>query len=141
MQTHFNYIEWRDIEGLHEDTMNSLSDLTFLRDELFFLKTLVAEHTLQLIYGKDPVESNVIFNQLTDQSKQLEKLIKNLNTHKNKLQLLLDNDDVPGELREYKDEHYQLMVEELDFHATVKKTKRNIFKMLTALMKTSKEKK
>ena len=47
MKTHFKYIEWRDTNGLHEDTLQSLSDLRFLKDELQFLKDLVAEHTLE----------------------------------------------------------------------------------------------
>ena len=141
MKTHFKYIEWRNTKGLHEDTVNSLSDLKFLKDELQFLKNLVAEHTLQLIYGKDPVESKAIFNQLDNHSKRLEKLIKELVAHKNKLQVLMDDNDVPDELREYKDEHYKLLIEEMDFHSDVKKTKRIIFEMLAGLMKKSKLKK
>lgn len=141
MKTHFKYIEWRDTRGLHQDTLDSLSDLKFLKDELQFLKDLVAEHTLQLIYGKDPIESKAIFNQLEGHSKQLAKLIKNLEVHKNSLQVLMDDDDVPGELLEYKDKHYKLLTEEMDFHLDVKKTKRTIFEMLSDLMKKSKQKK
>lgn len=141
MKTHFKYIEWRDTSGLHEDTVNSLSDLKFLKDELQFLKNLVAAHTLELIYDSDPVESKAIFNQLEGHSKRLATLIKELEAHRNKLQELMDDDDVPGEMREYKDRHYKLIIEEMDFHADVKKTKRTIFEMLAALMKKSKRKK
>lgn len=140
MDTHYKYIKWRDTNGLHEDTVSSLSDLMFLKDELAFLEGLVAEHTLQLIFGKDAVESKLIFNQLNEHSKHLKNLIKKIEKHKNKLQILMDDDDVAGELHDYKNEHYKLIIEEMDFHANVKKTKRIIFKMLAAIMKKSKKK-
>lgn len=139
--THFKYIEFRDTSGLHQDTSQSISDLMFLKDELTFLKSLVAEHTLELIYGKSSVESTAIFNQLITHTKRLEKLTKELDAHKNNLQILLDHDDVPGELRDFKDEHYKLVIEEMDFHADVKKTKRLIFDMLSEIMKKNKQKK
>jgi len=139
--THFKYIEWRDPRGLHEDTVRSLSDLKFLKDELQFLMNLVAEHTLELIYGESSEESKVIFSQLADHKKRLEKLLKALEAHSNKLQVLLDDTDVPGELKLYKDEHYKLIIEEMDFHSDVKKTKRTIFQMLSEIMKKSKQKK
>ncbi len=139
--TNFKYIEWRDTEGLHEDTVQSLSDLTFLKDELQFLKDLVAEHTLELIYEKSSEESKAIFNQLQGHSKRVEKLIEELKAHKNKLRVLTDDIDVPGELRVYKDEHYRLILEESDFHSDLKKTKRSIFEMLAEIMEKTKQKK
>ncbi len=139
--THFTYIEWRDPKGLHEDTMRSLSDLKFLKDELQFLTDLVAEHTLELISGKSSEESKAIFNQLTGHTKRLKKLLKELEAHSNKLQILLDNKEVPGEVKMYKDEHYKIILEEMDFHSDVKKTKRAIFEMLSEIMKKSKQKK
>ena len=125
---------------MHQDTVNSILDLQFLRDELQFLKDLVAAHTLELIYGKSTEESNAIFNQLTGHKKRLDKLLKELKTHRNNLQLLMDKDDVPGELQTYKNEHYELMIEEMKFHSDVKKTKRIIFKMLAEIMNKSKQK-
>lgn len=133
--THFKYIAFRDTQGLHEDTQQTLSDLRFLKDELHFLKNLVAAHTLKLIYGKTSKESKAIINQLIEHSKRLEKLMKALETHSNNLQILLDDNDVSGELKLYKDTHYKLILDEMDFHADVKKSKRIIFKMLADLMK------
>ena len=74
-------------------------------------------------------------------TKRLEKLLKELEMHSNNLQVLLDDDDVPGEMRTYKDEHYRLLIEEMNFHADVQKTKRSIFKMLAEIMKQRKQKK
>ncbi|QNJ99081.1 hypothetical protein [Constantimarinum furrinae] len=141
MNSHFKYIEWRDTSGLHQDTLHSLSELHFLKDELRFLEDLVEEHTLQLFYGKDQIENKSILNQLDNHSKRLLILLKELEAHKNKLQVLMDNNDVLGELREYKDEHYKLLLEEMDFHSDVKNTKRTIFEILSVLIKKNKQKK
>lgn len=139
--THFKYIEWRDTEGLHQDTLNSLSDLKFLKDELQFLKGLVGEHTIEILMEASSVLSKAIFSELTGLSKRLEKLLAELTAHSNNLKVLLDDDDVPGELRAYKDEHYQLLMEEMKFHADVKKTKRSIFSLLSGIIKEGKQKK
>jgi len=138
--TNLKYIEWRDTNGLHEDTLQALSDLEFLKDELQFLEDLVAEHTLELIYGRPFEESRRIAEEITQHEKRLLILMENINEHRNKLQILMDEVDVPSELKDYKNEHYKLMVESMDFHADVKKTKRSIFKMLAETMKKSKQK-
>jgi hypothetical protein len=139
--SHLKFIQWRDPDGLHEDTTTSIRDIKFLKDELQFLKDLAAEHTLELIYGTSPEESHAIIKQLTEHSKRLEKLLKSLKEHRNNLQVLMDEDDVAGELNTYKNQHYTLMMEEMDFHADLKKTKHIIFKMLSEIMKKSKQKK
>ena len=136
----YKYIEWRDTEGLHEDVLQSLSDLTFLKDELQFLKDLVAEHTLELIYEKSSEQSKLLFSQLQEYTRWLEKLIKELQAHKNNLQILTDTIDIPGELQEYKEEHYRLILEESNFHADLKKIKQNIFDVLTGIMKKNRQK-
>ncbi len=143
MNTHLKYIEWRDPKGLHEDTRQSISDLKFLKDELQFLKNLVAEHTLKLIYEITYLDSKAIFKQLTDHSNEIEKLLKELNEHSNNLALVLDDDedDVLGEIRRYKDEHYRLIMDEINFHSDVKKTKRVIFQILSEISKKGIQKK
>ena len=143
MNTHLKYIEWRDPKGLHEDTTQSISDLKFLKDELQFLKNLVAEHTLKLIYEISYIDCKAIFKQLTDHTKQIEKLLKGLKEHSNNLKILLDDDedDVLGEIRGYKGEHYRLIMDEMNFHSDVKKTKRAIFQILSEIIRKGKQKK
>jgi hypothetical protein len=139
--SHLKFIQWRDPAGLHEDTVKSILDIKFLKDELQFLKDLAAEHTLELIYGTSTEESHAIIKQLAEHSKRLEKLFKSLEEHRNNLQILMDEDDVAGELNTYKNQHYTLMIAEMDFHADLKKTKHIIFKLLSDIMKKSKQKK
>ena len=138
--THFKFIEWRDTAGLYKDTNNTILDLKFSKDELRFLEGLVSEHTLELIYGKNSEESKAIIKELTEHSKRLDVLMTKLNAHSKELKVFVDEDDNQGELQFYKNEHYTLLLEEMDFHADLKKTKRQIFKMLSEIMKKSKQK-
>lgn len=140
-KTHFKYIEWRDTRGLHEDVVHSISELKFLRDELHFLRDLITEHTLELIYGRPYEEAAQIGAQLHTYENRLQSLLKKLNLHSSNLQVLMDDIDVPNELKDYKDTHYKLMISMMDFHTDLKKTKRIIFKMLAEIMKKSKQKK
>jgi hypothetical protein len=138
--THFKYIKWRDTEGLHQDTLQSISELKFLRDELHFLNDLVAEHTLEIIYGKSHEEAARIGTQLHTHQNRLRQLLKDMKEHSNNLKFLTDDVDVPNELKDYKDTHYNLMISMMGFHSGVKRTKRTIFKMLAEIMKKSKQK-
>ncbi len=140
-KTHLKYIEWRDTSGLHEDVMQSMSELQFLKDELHFLKDLVVDHALELIYGKPYDEAAKMGAQLYNYDNRLNVLLKDLKDHSNNLQILMDDIDVPNELKEYKDTHYKLMIEAMSYQTAVKKLKRTIFEMLGEVMKKNKQKK
>jgi len=141
MKTQLEYIEWRDTKGLHEDVLQGISELLFLKDELHFLRDLVADHTLELIYGRPYEEAAQLGAQLHTYTNRLTGLLKDLKHHSNNLRVLTDDIDVPNELKDYKEVHFKLMIDIFDFHADVKKSKRIMFKMLTDIMKKSKQKK
>ena len=139
--TNIEYIKWRNTQGLHEDAVNTISNLKFYKDELHFLKDLVAEHTLELIYGKSHEEALKIGTELHALNNRLKNLLKVLVEHSNHLQVLTDDIDVPNELIDYENVHYKLMVDASDFYRDVKKSKHKIFKMMADIMKKSKQKK
>jgi len=141
MKAHVEYIEWRDTKGLNEDIKKSISDLKFLRDELHFLRDLAAAHTLEIIYGTSHEAAQKIAANIHMHENKGQRLIKDLRAHSNNLQTLIDEIDVPRELKDYKNTHYKLMVETMDFYCDVKKTKRNIFEMLSTILKSGKKKK
>lgn len=141
MKTHIKYIEWRDTKGLHEDVLQAISELQFLKDELRFLRDLVVDHTLELIYGRPFEEAAKLGADLLTYDKRLKRLLKDLKDHSNNLQVLMDDIEEPNELKIYKENHYILMIAVMDFYADVKKSKRIIFKMLAEIMKKSKQKK
>tara|TARA_R110002012_G_scaffold321121_3_gene547609 strand:- start:21666 stop:22034 length:369 start_codon:yes stop_codon:yes gene_type:complete len=118
----------------------SISELKFLQDELHFLRDLVAEDTLELIYNITHEKAAQIAIALRGYDKRVKRLLKEMQAHANNLQVLIDDIDVPNEVKEYKNTHYELMISTMDLHADVKKTKRTIFKMLAEIMKKSKQK-
>ncbi len=140
-KTHFKFIEWQDTAGLHKDITTSILDLDFLKDELRFLENLVSDHTIEFFYKKNSLETNAIIKELTEHSKRLSILTEKFNNHNSNLDKLIDSGNDEEELRLFKNEHYSLVIEEMDFHADIKKTKSHIFKMLAEIMKKSKQKK
>ncbi len=140
-KTHFKFIEWQDTAGLHKDITTSILDLDFLKDELRFLENLVSDHTIEFFYKKNSLETNAIIKELKEHSKRLSILTEKFNNHNSNLDKLIDSGNDEGELRLFKNEHYSLVIEEMDFHADIKKTKSHIFKMLAEIMKKSKQKK
>lgn len=139
-QTHFKYIEWHDPKGLHDDIINTLSDIKFIEDELHFLRDLITEHTLELIHEKTFEESKKIAEKLDAHEHTAQQLFKDLKKYQHNLQSLLDDVEIPYELENYKDIHYKLMIRLMGFYADVKKTKRQIFKTFAELMKKDKQK-
>jgi hypothetical protein len=140
-QTHFKFIEWQDTDGLHKDITTSILDLDYLKDELRFLENLVSENTIEFIYQKKSLDTKAIINELTGHSKRLSVLTQKFKNHNSNLEKLIESGNDKGELQLFKNEHYALVIEEMDFHADLKKTKSHIFKMLAEIMKKSKQKK
>lgn len=139
--THFKYIEWRNPEGLHEDTAISISDVSFLKDELNFLNDLVAQNTVELLFDASVGKSQEFQKELYQLTNRADKLSEKLNSHRNMLQILMDDIDVPDENKVYKNVHYKLMMDVIDFHADVKKIKKQVFATLSKVIKKSKQKK
>ena len=138
--THIRYIEWRDPEGLNEDTTECISQLQFINDELDFLGELIKEHTIQLKARDTFEKSKTIFDKVILLQKELKPLIAQVEIHRNGLQTLMDDIDVPDELQDYKTEHYKLMFESIGFNSKFKKLKKEIFALVSSIMKLNKKK-
>ena len=138
--THLKFIKFHNPEELHEDTLTCLSQLLFIRDELDFLNELIKDYTLDLISEKLFENSKAIANELIGLKKELKPLIFKVENHKNNLQMLLDDDNVPNELEDYKDLHYKLMFKAVAFNASFKTLKKRIYILIKDIMKTNKSK-
>ncbi len=138
--THIKYIEWRNPDGLHEDTMGCISQLEFFNDELDFLSHLIKEYTFELTRGEVFKESKAIVGRLIAQQIELQPLIAQLQIHRNNLQLLMDDVDVSNEVKDYKTEHYELMTKAIGYNTRFKKLKKETFKLISNVMKLNKQK-
>lgn len=139
-KSNIKYIEWRSTEDLHEDIRNSISELRFIKDEQLFLEDLIKGHTIQLISGNTYEESKDVISMLSKHSKKLPQLLTQLMTHSNNLQILLDEEEVPCEMEDYKEVHYKLMFDVIAYHSKFKKIKRKIFLLIKQLMKQDRQK-
>jgi len=134
------YIEWHSAEDLHEDILHCISDLRFIKDEQQFLEDLIKNQTLDLLAGNMYATSKEIIGALSQLRKDLSPLLKRVMAHSNNLQRLLDEDEIPGEIEDYKEIHYALMFEVIAYYSKFKKVKRKIFNLIKQVSKQSKQK-
>ncbi|AVI49695.1 hypothetical protein C5O00_00345 [Pukyongia salina] len=135
------YIEWRSPDGLHEDTVNCISELQFIKDEIQFLSDLIKSHTLELLGKNAFSESKELAVELSEYKKTIKVLLTKLKTHSNVLETLIDDIDIPDEEDDYKTAHYQLMFETVGFISSFKKLKRRVFQLIKIVLKEKKQRK
>lgn len=138
--THLKFIKYHNPENLHKDTLICTSQLLFVKDELGFLSELIKEYTIDLISEKIFEQSKTIASELVQLKKELKPLISKIENHKNDLQMLLDDIELPNELEEYKKLHYKLMFEAIAQNAKFKTLKKKIFSLIKDIMKINKSK-
>jgi hypothetical protein len=134
------YMEWRSAEDLHDDILNCVSEVRFIKDEQQFLEDLIKNHTIELIGGNSYENSKEVIGLLSQLRKELDPLLTKLMSHSNSLQILLDEEETPNEMEEYKEGHYTLMFEVVAYYAKFKKVKRKIFSLIKVILKQSKQK-
>jgi len=134
------YKEWRNPSSLHDETVRCISELKFVNDEIQFLSDLIKEFTLELISGENFEESRKITNDLSTYEQALKPMIKEIEIHKNNLETLLDDIDIPDEEDEYLITHNKLMSEAVAFNLKVRKLKAKIFDLIKGFIKLSKQK-
>jgi hypothetical protein len=139
-RSNIKYIEWRTTEDLHEDIVNCISELRFIRDEQQFLEDLIRSYTMDLLGGDLYEKSKEVIGKLSDSRKALTPLQRKLIAHNNNLEVLLDENDIPCEIEDYKEDHYQLMFEVASYYSKFKKVKRRIFNLIKKIMKDAKQK-
>lgn len=132
--------EWRNPGSLHEETVRCISELEFVKDEIQFLSDLIKDFTLELISNEKLEESKRIVSDLRTYEKTLKPLFKETEIHKNNLQTLLDDIDIPDEEDEYQVDHNELMSQAMAFNLKVRNLKVRIFDLIKEIMKTGKQK-
>ena len=138
-KSHIKYIEWRSVEDLHADIINSISELRFIKDEQQFLEDLIINHTMGLISGDSYELSKNAITKLSKSRKKLGPLLKKLTSHSNKLEILLDDNHFINEMEDFKELHYQIMLEFNAYDSQFKKVKKQIFKLIKKILKESKQ--
>ncbi|WP_338733447.1 hypothetical protein [Mangrovimonas cancribranchiae] len=139
--TQAKYVEWLSPEEIHKNTNDWLSELQFVQEEQQFFKNLIKDYTLQLTASKYFDESKAIVTKLDAMCDETTNLIKLVQTHSNKLEIVVDKVDQLKEEENYKDEHRQLILKVHDFLKKNKALKSHLFNVVKRVIKEQNQKK
>ncbi len=134
------YIESKNPDELHVESLNWISELKFIKDEQHFLDELLKSYTIQLIENQDFSKNKKIISQLSKLRKTGEKLLKKLINHENELLILVDGIDQIKEEKHYRFLHSTYLLEVTNYFNDYKAIKRDIFIVVKAIMKHEKQK-
>jgi len=134
------YVEWISPEEMHLEALSWISELMFARDEQQFLNDMVKTYTLQLTDKNIFDESRKIVSGIADAEHRLTALLKLVQAHENQLEIMVDDLDQPKMEKAYKESHRDLISQIDEYLTDYRKLKKQLFGMLTKVMKKEKQK-
>ncbi len=134
------YIESKNPDELHVESLNWISELKFIKDEQQFLDELLKSHTIQLIEKQDFSKNKEIISHLSKLEKDGEKLLKKIINHENELLILVDGIDQIKEEKHYRFLHSTYIMKVTNYFNEYKDVKREIFDVVKKIMKHEKQK-
>lgn len=139
-QTETNYVQRSSAENIHDESLNWLSELLFVKDEQLFFDDLIKSYTLQLINSKHFNKSKKIIEKLVNVQKETKALIETVKAHESNLEIIVKKADQSDEEDNYKNEHEELIILVSEFFETYKSLKKQLFKIIKSIIKESKQK-
>ena len=138
--THTNtkYIEWLSAQTMHNNSIDWLSDLEFMKNEQLFFDDLVKSYTLQLIDSKHFTKSKTIIETLSRLQKKTNLLVKYVKNHRNDLKIMVDGINQLKEEAAYKEEHRGLIILISEFQLEYNTLKKHLFKLVKRIIKNQK---
>jgi len=134
------YIEWIDSEEMHRTTLLWLSELRFMKDEQLFLNNLIKHYTVQLVDSKIFGKSKAIVTVLTALEKQVIVLMKKVQAHENKLEIMIDDVDQIELEKAYRDTHSELSRNMDNYKEDYREIKTKLFDLVSSVLKKEKQK-
>ncbi len=135
-----HYRKWLDPGQMHRSSLQWMSELKFTRDEQLFLNDLVKEYTLPLTDSEVFGESQDIIGAILSAEKEVVLLLNKVQTHENKLQVMLDNVDQLQQEKAYIASHWNLQSEINNYLTEYRAVKAKLFKLVSKVMKKDKNK-
>ncbi len=133
-------IEWLSAEEMHEDSVQWMSELKFVKGEQQFLNNLVKSYTLQLIDPEVFDKSKKIIDAISSAEKEVVKLMKAVQVHENQLEIMVDDLDELEMEKTYRNAHCKLRSDIDRYLGQYRKLKTGLFRMLSKVMKKQKQK-
>lgn len=138
--SNFRYLEWKSPEEMHYSSLQWLSELAFIKDEHLFFEDMLKEYTLPIIESELFSKVKELIDQLEFSNKQSEGLKEKIQSHTNRLGIMIDGVDQPKEEKEYKEEHRALLKEINLFNKKYSDLKKEIFEAVAKALKKQKQK-
>lgn len=135
-----HFMKWLDPGQMHRASVQWMSELKFTRDEQLFLNDLVKEYTLPLTDSEIFGESQDIIGAILSAEKEVVLLLNKVQSHENKLQVMLDNVDQLQQEKAYIASHWKLQSEINDYLSGYRTVKVKLFKLVSKVMKKDKNK-
>lgn len=139
-QKKYEYIQWLSPEDMHQATLSWISELNFARDEQRFLDALVKSHTLQLTEAEIFGQSREIVGDIAKAEKEVITLMKKIQSHENRLEIMVDDIDQVKMEKAYRDTHRELTGQINGYLSDYRKVKQRLFALLGKVLKKEKQK-
>tara|TARA_R110002167_G_scaffold52631_6_gene151751 strand:- start:500 stop:943 length:444 start_codon:yes stop_codon:yes gene_type:complete len=136
----YRYIEWMTPEELHASTIKWMSELQFVRDEQLFLNDLVKSYTIQLIAPDIFEETKKVIDAIALAEKEVVALMKKVQAHENLLEVMVNDVDELKMEKAYLETHWELADLMDNYMGEYQKTKLQLFKVASTVMKKQKQK-
>lgn len=131
----YKIVQWSTPEELHEECMDWLSQLEFIRDEQRFLDEFISKYTIPLISLEGDNTSLPIVVKLLNDEKELNSLMDRVRSHNNTFEKLLETHIDVREKDAYKETHYYIKIAVFKYTADYRNMKSTLFKKIKEIMK------
>jgi len=127
------YGRLKSAEELHNDSKLWISEIDFIKDEIRFLNNLLSSNYIQLLDSGFNKKTTTLVKGISDTKITANTFCKLIKDHKNKLSILIESKSVTSNIH-YFETHKKLEIEINNFLLKYRKTKKQIFKILDAIM-------
>lgn len=139
-KTNEKYIEWLNAEEMHEASKKWTLELNFVKDEQRFFEDLIKSYTLDLLDSGKFSKTKEIILELNKQQTAITELLKYIQTHENKLEVMIDGIDELKKENQYKKTHSQLFTNVNSYLEEYKMMKTQLFDIIKEILKKDKQK-
>lgn len=133
------YIEWLHAEEMHAKTQEWLSELNFIKNEQAFLEKLIKAYQLDLNgskYTKTGENSMAKFRLFRKETKKLLEIVE---SHNDKLKIMVDGLEQPEAEEAFKKVHLRLIATVAGFLRRYKQLKTSVYTLIKDLLKSKKQ--
>ena len=132
------YIEWFSADEMHEHSKEWKSELSFIKDEILFLQSLISQYAVKIALKRDFQQVQKANIELEKLNVEMEPLLKRVNKHMGQLEIMLDEVDQLEMEKAYRKTHKTLYKETNSFLKSYRKIKSKVFAVLSKMAKTKK---